>query len=241
MPLKTAAISRVSGLYLRMFFLAAMIALSHLASCQASAGDTGTAAVVIEHQTSDGVTPYSTTYRASHDNCTITWVAYNCEPGVVKYERDCPAPLTRQLPLLRSLCAAFLSQDLHASAFHTLFWGRLAPDSTEASREMSFRFAAAAFSSEEWDKRRGQPKRGDINRFTRDLANQARIYPELQELFTDFHLTVTLSHVEKVLVKRADQLPCYPQLIPLGAKAADLLPFDCMAWFAVTIDNTPNN
>jgi hypothetical protein len=241
MPLKTAAISRVPGLFLRVFVLAAMLALSHLASCQAPSGDTGTAAVVIEHQTSDGVTLYSTTYRAAHDNCTITWIAYNYEPGVVKYKRDCPAPLAQQLPLLHSICATFLSQDRHAAAFHTLFWGRLAPDSTASSREMSFRVAAAAFRSEEWDKRRGQPKHGDINRFTRDLANQARIYPELQELFTDFHLTVTLSHVEKVLVERADQLSCYPQLVLLGAKAADLLPFDCMAWFAVAIDNTPNN
>jgi hypothetical protein len=104
---------------------------------------------------------------------------------------------------------------------------------------MSFRLAVAAFASSGWDKIRGRPTQGDINRFTRDLANQARIYPELQELFAGFPRRVTLSHVEKVLVLKAGQLPFFDQLKKLGVKAADRLPFDCMAWFAVTADTAP--
>jgi len=232
--------SRACSLTRLAFFLTivAILSPSNLYSGQAQAEDAGTTGVLIEHQTFDGITPFSTTYRAAHDDCTIAWIAYNNEPGVVKYTQNCTASLVEQLPLLKSICSAFLSQDRNAEVFHTLFWGRLASDSRAASREMSFRLAAAAFLSQEWDKRSGRPKSNDINRFARDLANQAMIYPELQELFANFHLSVTLSHVEKVLVLKAGQLPFYSELERLGARAADRLPFDCMAWFAVASDIT---
>jgi hypothetical protein len=225
--------------------LAAMLLFSGVCSATPAAGEmngsqppAGTAdpsRVTVEVQTHDGETLYATRYRAARGDCSITWIAYNNEPGVVKYEAVCPATLEEQLPLMNGICATFLGRDRNAPSFRTLFWGRLAPDSVTASREMSFRLAVAAFRSAEWDRGRGQPQHGDINRFTRDLANQARIYPELQELFSGFHRTVTLSHAEKVLVMKAERLPFFDRLKKLGVKAGDRLPFDCMAWFAVTI------
>jgi hypothetical protein len=199
-------------------------------------GAAGMLPVAIEAQTYDDGTLYANRYRASLNDCSITWIAYNNEPGVVKYQPDCPAPLMEQMPLMSAICASFLANDLNASAFRTLFWGRLAPDSATVSHEMSFRLAAAAFASSDWDKVRGRPTQGNINRFTRDLANQARIYPELEELFSGFHRTVTLRTVEKVLVQKAGQLPFFDQLKNLGVKADDLLPFDGMAWFSITAD-----
>lgn len=40
--------------------------------------------------------------------------------------------------------------------------------------------------------------------------------------------------MEKVLVSSAGDLPFFEQLVPYGVKAVDRLPFDGMAWFAVT-------
>lgn len=229
-----AAARRFSGFKRLGFVIVAVMLAPSLHDTKVSAGETGNAAVTIEHQTFGGATPYTTTYRTAHGDCSIAWIAFNNEPGVVKYQTDCPTPLAEQLPVLRSLCSTFLSQDPNAAVFRTLFWGRLAPDSMTVSREMSLRLASAAFSSPGWDKVRGRPIQGDINRFARDLATRARIYPELSELFAGFHRSVTLSHVEKVLVLKAGQLPFFPQLAKLGVKAGDRLPFDCMAWFSVS-------
>jgi len=153
----------------------------------------------------------------------------------------CPAPLVSHLPLLREVCATYLSSDPDAAVFGTLFWGRLMPDTGGASLEMPFRLAAAAFKAGEWDKVSGRPGNGDINGFVRDLANRACIYPELRELFAGFHRTVSLTHVEKVLVLKAGDLPFFPELAALGARPNDYLPFDCMAWFGITPDGRDND
>ena len=194
--------------------------------------------MAIESQLSGGVVPYATRYQAALDDCSITWIAYDTEldRGVVKHQASCPAPLAEQLPLMKNICASFLGNDRNAPAFRLLFWGTLFPDNKAGSWEMSFRLAVAAFHSSEWDTSRGKPSHGDLNRFTKELANRALIYPELKELFAGFNRAVILSHVEKVLVLPAAQLPYFPQLERLGIKAADRLPFDCMAWFAITAD-----
>jgi hypothetical protein len=189
--------------------------------------------VAIEQLTHEDQTPYAVIYRAGRGDCSVSWIAYQNEPGVVKYDAVCPAPLAEQLPLLNAIGVTYLSQDRNAPAFHVLFWGRLAPDDVRASREMSLRLALAAFRSADWDKARGKPKAGDINLFARDLANQAGIYPELTELFKTLHRSVALTHVEKVLVVKAKKLPLFPELKQLGVKGSDRLPFDFMAWFSI--------
>lgn len=236
-----AAISRLSGPGLPAILVAAVLVFPCPSPCETASGGTESVEVAIEHQTFDGAAPYSTSYRAVQDDCTVTWISYYNEPGVVKYQPACPAPLARQLPLLTGICSAFLSRDPNAAAFRTLFWGRLAPDSTPASLEMSFRLATAAVRSNEWDRKRGRPKGGDLNGFARDLANRAMIYPEVKDLFAGFHLTATLSHVEKVLVLEAGRLPFFPELAKAGVGPADLLPFDFMAWFAVDSDPPEEN
>jgi hypothetical protein len=200
---------------------------------QPPAGETNPIQVIIEAQTHADQTPYAVSYRAARAGCTISWIAYANEPGVVKYDAVCPATLGEQLPLLNAIGSTYLSKDRNASAFHVLFWGRLAPDDTGASREMSQRLAVAAFHSAEWDRASGKPKTGDINLFARTLANQAKIYPELTELFTGLHRSVVLTHVEKVLVLKAKKLPFFDELKKLGVKGSDRLPFDFMAWFSI--------
>jgi hypothetical protein len=175
----------------------------------------------------------ATIYSISGEGCTIQWIARHSEIGVVKHWSRCEAPLSGQIPLLEKLCAEFLDKDKNAQALRTLFWGRLEPETRDGSRELSFRLALAAWRSPGWDRKRGKPKSGDVNGFVRDIANSNMIYPELQELFGRWQRSISFSAAEKVLVAEAGKLPFYEELRQRGVKAADRLPFDCMAWFRV--------
>jgi hypothetical protein len=176
----------------------------------------------------------TTIYRIASGDCTIEWIARGSEKGVVKHWSQCTAPLAQQLPLLTKICTEFFSNDMNAQTFRTLFWGGLVPERKPASLELSYRLALAAYQSPGWDVKKGKPKKEDINRFVRDLANREMIYPELKDLFDGFNRSVKLSAVEKVGVLEAGQLPFFSQLQPHGIKAGDKLPFDCMAWFSVS-------
>jgi len=195
-------------------------------SCSAEA----TSPVIIEQSSQWN----GTTYTISGAGCTVQWIARNAEIGVIKHWSQCTASLSEQLPLWEKICAEFFSKDKNAQAFRTLFWGRLEPEAQNGSRELSFRLAMAAYQSPGWDAKRGKPKSGDMNGFIRDIANKKMIYPELRELFGHFQRTIAFSYAEKVLVTEAAKLPFYEQLKQQGVKAADRLPFDCVAWFAVS-------
>jgi hypothetical protein len=176
----------------------------------------------------------ATIYKISAKDCTIEWIARNAEPGVIKHSAECTVLLSEQIPLLEKICKQFFSKDKNAQAFRTLFWGRLEPDIPNGSGELSLRLALAAHKSPGWDAKRGKPKNGDINGFVKDLANSDMIYPELKELFERFYKSIKFSCAEKVLVLKAGNLPFYQQLQQQGVKAAEKLPFDCMAWFSIS-------
>jgi hypothetical protein len=177
----------------------------------------------------------ATIYSISIENCSIDWISRNSEIGVIIHRTQCAVPLSGQLPLLTQICTEFFGKDKNAPDFRTLFWGRLAPDGSQAaSQDLSLRLARAAHKSSGWDVKKGRPKNGDINGFVRDLANRQMIYPELKELFEGFHKSITFSCAEKVLVLEAGKLPFFDQLKPHGIQASDRLPFDCMAWFSVS-------
>jgi hypothetical protein len=176
----------------------------------------------------------STTYTIFGPGCKIQWIARDAEIGVIKYWSHCTAPLSEELSLWEKICAAFFGKDKNAQVFRTLFWGRLEPEAQNGSRELSLRLALAASQSPGWDVKRGKPKSGDMNGFVRDIANKKMIFPELKELFGRFQRSIALSSVEKVLVTEAAKMPFYELLRQRGVKAADRLPFDCVAWFAVS-------
>lgn len=176
----------------------------------------------------------ATIYNISSAGCTIQWIARNAEIGVIKHWSRCTASLSDQLPLWEKIGAEFFNKDKNAQTFRTLFWGRLEPETQNGSQELSLRLAMAAHQSPGWDVRRGKPKSGDMNGFIRDISNKNMIYPELWELFGRFQRSIVLSTVEKVLITEAAKLPFYEQLKQRGIKAADRLPFDCVAWFTVS-------
>lgn len=175
-----------------------------------------------------------TTYGISSGMCTLHWISREAEPGVVLHREHCGIPLSRQMPLLSQIVSVFLKTGDNAS-FRTLFWGRLTPDgSLPDSQELSIRLVRAAHLSPNWDTRKGQPKKGDINGFIKNLANDRMIYSELKELFERYHKRLTISSVEKVLVSEAGKRGYFDRLKSDGILASDRLPFDCMVWFSVT-------
>ena len=188
--------------------------------------------VTIEYSAPD----QATIYTAFSGDCSVKWIAYNTGPnqGVIKHSSKCAAPLAQQLSLLTKICSAVFGSDKKAQAFRTLFWGGLEAEIKPASQELQLRLALAAYQSPGWDVKQGNPKKGDINGFIKDLANKDPIYPELNELFRRFHRHITLATVEKVRVLEAEKLPFYAQLKQKGVMAADRLPFDCMAWFSIS-------
>jgi hypothetical protein len=65
------------------------------------------------------------------------------------------------------------------------------------------------------------------------LANQEQIYSELLQAFREHDRSIRVSHIEKVRVLPAAELPFWRRLEREGVKPTDRLPFDCMLWFSI--------
>jgi hypothetical protein len=175
-----------------------------------------------------------TTYSTAEGACRIRWIVSHSElnQGVIRHRSDCGLPFPEQMPLIARVMARVLEDAPGLGPASTLFWGRLYPDG-QRDQVLAARLAAAAKQSPRWDSARGRPAAGDPNTFVRKLANDARIYAELRELFRRFGLDIEVAAVEKVLVGRAAQLP-FLQPLPKGIEPRDRLPYDCMTWFSIT-------
>ncbi len=176
-----------------------------------------------------------TTYSIAREDCDIRWIVYSSDAnrGVIGHRSECRLPLAGQAPLLAALLEKLLERSPHPNGYHTLFWGRLHPDG-KPNPEMAMRLMLSAKRSAAWDTARGAPRNGGINGFVRDVLNQASAYAELKDVFHKAGLDLRVSAVEKVLVLRAGELTFYDRFQGSEIQAADRLPFDCMAWFAIT-------
>jgi len=177
-----------------------------------------------------------TTYSIINKTCRIAWTVYKSElnKGVVHHRLECKLPLNKQLPMLAKILAKIFKDEENSKSFHTLFWGRLAPDINNGNLEMSFNLAIAAYKSPLWDLKRGKPKKGNENPFIVSLANKANIYGKLRVLFERFDRRLVFSSAEKVLITKAYKLPFFERLKKHGVNAANKLPFDCLTWFSVS-------
>jgi hypothetical protein len=175
-----------------------------------------------------------TDYTLVLGDCRITWTVFHTETnrGVIRHRSDCGLALAAQAPLIAKVLRKVMDTDPEAPCFRTLAWGRLCPDGAR-DVTMPVRLALAAKRSAEWDAAKGAPRGGDVNGWVRKLANEARIYQELRQVFKQSGLDLRLSAVEKVLVLPAGRLPFFDKLREGGAGANDKLPFDCQAWFSV--------
>ncbi len=175
-----------------------------------------------------------TTYSTAHGPCRISWIVSHSElnKGVIRHRSDCSLPFAEQMPLVARVMKRVLEDEPGIGTTPKLFWGRLYPDGPR-DPVLATRLSIAAKQSPRWDAARGRPAAGRLNTFVCRLANDARIYAELRELFRTFGLDIEVAAVEKVFVARAAQLP-FLQPLPKGVQPADRLPYDCMVWLAIT-------
>jgi hypothetical protein len=180
-----------------------------------------------------------TYYTISAGDCQISWTVYESEVGVVRHRSACGLNLSEQIPLIGKVLRKIMDSGANAATFRTLTWGRLYPDGTRDAT-LAVRLALAAWRSPDWDPVRGRPRRGDINGWVRDVANEALIYEELRPVFRQSGLEIRLAAVEKVLVQKAELLPFFASLRQAGVRPEDKVPFDCQAWFSVRVPGAPN-
>lgn len=177
-----------------------------------------------------------TTYSTAQGTCRIRWIVSHTElnKSVIRHRSECSLPLAGQVPLISKVMSKVLEDASGATAFRTLFWGRLYPDG-QPDATLAARLAVAAKRSPLWDAMRGRPRARpqDLNGFVRKLANEVLIYSELREMFQKAGLDIEVAAVEKVLVMPAGQLPFLKPLLGAEIKATDRLPYDCLTWFSI--------
>jgi hypothetical protein len=100
--------------------------------------------------------------------------------------------------------------------FRTFFVGRLI-EAFGADKTMSERLSLAAGKSPIWEQAKGDSRIGSENKFVKEIANQAMIYPELKEMFARHGYEIQIANVEKVLIDPQTKLPD-----------------DCMTWFSLS-------
>jgi len=175
-----------------------------------------------------------TIYRITNGECSLSWVLRDAEvdQGVALYRPNCSLPLKNQVPLIFELLKAVVQSGTLPQAEWILYWGRLTPSNGRCF-ELSQRLMLAAHQSKDWDVKRGKPRQGHENVFVRHIAEQAGIYQELKEIFQAQGFVLLVSNVEKVLILKAKDSPCYANLKSRGVGPEEKLPFDCQLWFRV--------
>jgi hypothetical protein len=165
---------------------------------------------------------------------SITTYQTELNKGIVRLRSNSNLPLKKQIDLLSKVLDR-VWKDENKTEVHTLFIGRLGNAFGEGNTQMSERLAMAAYRSPGWNKIKGKPVSGHENYFVVKLANQAMIYPELEEIFRKHGLSITFSSAEKVLMGSPTKyIPFGDSLKEQGVEDSATLPFDCLTWFKIS-------
>jgi len=145
--------------------------------------------------------------------------------------KSCDLGLNRQLPMWDALLAQSLKEVQRRPPFDTF---RIYED--HATYEAMYRrLALAASVSPKWDVHTGKPRTGMINTVIAEIANEAKVFPELAELFAKYGMTVFVKGTEKVGAEPAAKLPYAKWLQERGVPGTSKLPSTgFMLWFGVT-------
>ncbi len=173
------------------------------------------------------------------DGRDISLITYQTEinRSVLRLRSESDAPLDDQIRMLSHLFQAVLRNEKHGK-FETLFVGGLMGAFGVHNNQMSVKLALAAHASALWDNRKGRPVSGHENDLLIKLSNQYHIYPELSSMFAEHGYAVRISGIEKVFIKRVDDLPIADALKARGVKPSDRLPYDGLTWFALSAPGT---
>jgi len=153
-----------------------------------------------------------TVYSLKDNSLGLTTYDTEINKHILRLRSSSELPLKEQVAIISTI----LTKVPRERQFSTFFIGRLL-NAFGADRTMSERLSLAASQSPLWDKEKGRPRSGHENQCVKEIANQAMIYPELQEMFAKHGYEIQVSSVEKVLIDPQTKLP-----------------YDCMTWFSLS-------
>jgi len=181
-------------------------------------------------------------YEASLPSCKITWNVFTPESLSPEAEgtiaslslnkKNCPYPLESQLPLHKAILTRLLGDQPFFKAHMTLgLWS----DPKIKDWGWSQKMALACFKDEkckDWYKH-GMPTTSDENKTFITVANKARIYENLAQIFEKHGYTFSLKSMEKVMALRVNELPFSNFLKQEGVIGNPKLMFDAGASYFV--------
>jgi hypothetical protein len=153
-----------------------------------------------------------TVYALEDRSLSLTTYDAEGREDILRLRSNSKLPLQEQVAILSRMLKK-LPKERRFRAFSI---GRLI-DAFGADRSMSERLSLAASKSPLWDQAKDDPRIGHENKFVREIANQAMIYPELKEMFARHGYEIQVSTVEKVLIDPQSKLP-----------------YDCITWFSLS-------
>jgi hypothetical protein len=153
-----------------------------------------------------------TIYSLEDKSLSLTTDDSEGDEHILHWRSNSKLPLKEQVAILSRILKK-LPKD---RKFRTFFVGRLI-HAFGADRTLSERLSLAASQSPLWDREKGRPRSGHENKFVKEIANQAMIYPELKEMFARHGYEIQVVSVEKVLIDPQTKLP-----------------YDCMTWFSLS-------
>ena len=153
-----------------------------------------------------------TVYSLDDNSISLTTYETELNEDILRLRSKSEIPLKEQVAIISRI----LNKVPKERQFRTFFIGRLL-NAFGADHTMSERLSSAAGESPLWDKEKGRPQSGHENKFVKEIANQAIIYPELKEMFAKHGYEIEVSSVEKVLINPQTKLP-----------------YDCLTWFSLS-------
>jgi hypothetical protein len=153
-----------------------------------------------------------TVYSLEDNSISLTTYETELNKDILRLRSSSELPLKEQVAILSRILKKLPKE----RKFRTFFVGRLI-ETFGADRTISERLSLAAGKSPLWEQAKGDPRIGFENKFVKEIANQAMIYPELKEMFARHGYEIQISNVEKVLIDPHTKLP-----------------YDCITWFSLS-------
>jgi hypothetical protein len=153
-----------------------------------------------------------TIYALEDNSISLTTYETEINRHVLRLRSKSELPLKEQVAIISTIFKKLPKE----RRFRTFFIGRLL-NAFGTDKTMSERLSLAASQSPLWDKEKGRPQSGHENKFVKEIANQAIIYPELKEMFARHGYEIEVSSVEKILIDPQTKLP-----------------YDCQTWFSLS-------
>jgi hypothetical protein len=153
-----------------------------------------------------------TVYALEDNSLSLTTYDTEGNEHILRLRSNSKLPLKEQVAIISRILKKLPKE----RKFRAFFIGRLI-EAFGADRSMSERLSLAASKSPLWDQAKGDPRIGHENKFVKEIANQAMIYPELKEMFARHGYEIQVSTVEKVLIDPQTKLP-----------------YDCITWFSLS-------